>query len=307
MDESRVSVIIPAYSAAATICRAVDSVLAQTVAPHEVIVVDDGSPDDLAHVVTRTYGERVILLRRSNGGVSTARNAGIERATGNFVAFLDADDYWEPEKLACQLAVFERHPEVQLVAGRFFNQASDGTRSEWQNPRRELCDRVLCVNGPAAFANGTVVWTGTVIVRREALGAERFDTTFKVGDDVDMWVRLIAGRPMYFLSTPLAAYVFTTGSLSRASIDRECRDLLDVVARHRRLLGLLAARQWSARLWFHMSVGAPSRLAAVGRLLKSLLIWPLPLTSQIMPSTAPPRWRRLAVLLVGRGIARTSP
>ena len=127
VSTSKVSVVIPAYKSAGTICRAVDSVLAQTTAAHEVIVVDDGSPDNQNEVIERTYGERVILVRKPNGKTASARNAGIERATGDFIAFLDADDYWAPQKLATQLAVFERHLKVGMVAGRFIEQEPDGT------------------------------------------------------------------------------------------------------------------------------------------------------------------------------------
>src|SRR5437868_7863345 len=99
-----VSVVIPAYKAARTINRAVESVLGQTRRPAEVLVVDDGSPDgaDLAAALGR-YGDRVALFRKPNGGAASARNHGIDRAGGSVIGFLDADDYWEPDKLERQL------------------------------------------------------------------------------------------------------------------------------------------------------------------------------------------------------------
>ena len=109
MTEPSISVVIPAFRAERTIQRAMDSVLAQTKPASEIIVVDDGSPDNQAAIVSQ-YGPPVILLRQANGKTAVARNTGIERATGDFVAFLDADDYWEPEKLERQLAVFATHP-----------------------------------------------------------------------------------------------------------------------------------------------------------------------------------------------------
>jgi glycosyltransferase involved in cell wall biosynthesis len=109
MAEPSVSVVIPAFRAERTIQRAIDSVLAQSVPVQEVIVVDDGSPDDLAAIVQR-HGAPVILVRQANRGAAHARNTGIERSTGTYVAFLDADDYWEPRKLEYQLAVFARAP-----------------------------------------------------------------------------------------------------------------------------------------------------------------------------------------------------
>src|SRR5262245_43212492 len=105
MTSPTISTIIPAYRAAHTIARALASVLGQTYPSNEILVVDDGSPDDIAGAV-RPYGERVTLLRKPNGGAASARNLGLDRARGDLVAFLDADDYWEPHKLERQQSLF---------------------------------------------------------------------------------------------------------------------------------------------------------------------------------------------------------
>ena len=108
----RVSVVIPAFNAARYIRDAVDSVLEQTLKNLEIIVVDDGSADD-THRVLAVYGERIRYLPQPNSGVSTARNRGIEAARGEFVAFLDADDYFLcPTKLEEQIARFESQPQL---------------------------------------------------------------------------------------------------------------------------------------------------------------------------------------------------
>src|SRR5207253_2812039 len=106
-----VSTVIPAYRASRTIGRAVDSLLSQTRPPDEIVIVDDGSPDDLAAAV-KPYGDRVQLLRKVNGGAASARNLGIESARGDLIGFLDADDYWEPSKLERQLDILQRHPNI---------------------------------------------------------------------------------------------------------------------------------------------------------------------------------------------------
>jgi glycosyltransferase involved in cell wall biosynthesis len=101
-----VSVVIPTYNRARSITRAIDSVLTQTFQDIELIVVDDGSQDDTAEVLTR-YGDRLCLIRQENRGVSAARNKGIRAAHGNWIAFLDSDDEWRPTKLALQIACLE--------------------------------------------------------------------------------------------------------------------------------------------------------------------------------------------------------
>jgi glycosyltransferase involved in cell wall biosynthesis len=94
----RFSVIIPAYNSAATLTRAVESVLAQSWPAHEIIVIDDGSIDDTL-CVARGFGDRVRVIHQPNAGVSTARNRGAEAATGDWLAFLDADDWYYPNRL----------------------------------------------------------------------------------------------------------------------------------------------------------------------------------------------------------------
>jgi glycosyltransferase involved in cell wall biosynthesis len=111
---STVSVIIPFYNNAATLARAVESVIAQTMPAREIICVDDGSSDDWGAALVR-FGERVRTLRQSNQGPSAARNAGLAIATGDLVAFLDADDYWMPPMLERCAAALVADPDCALA------------------------------------------------------------------------------------------------------------------------------------------------------------------------------------------------
>src|SRR5262249_54539472 len=149
-----VTAIIPAYRAAHTIGRALDSVLSQSCPPDEVLVVDDGSPDDLAGAV-RLYEERVTLVHKPNGGAASARNTGLDQAHGDLVAFLDADDYWEHNKLEWQLAVFRRHPELGLACGRWFTELPGEPRVAPPPCTDEDFDRVLSATGGGAFSVAT--------------------------------------------------------------------------------------------------------------------------------------------------------
>jgi len=112
----RVSVVIPAYKSKRFIGEAVDSVLRQTVVDYEVIVVDDGCPEGTGRFVAETYGDRVTVIEQENGGPAVARNTGIQRSTGEWVAFLDSDDHWQPQKLEVQLETARRIPSTDSSA-----------------------------------------------------------------------------------------------------------------------------------------------------------------------------------------------
>ena len=120
MNAPLVSCVIPVYNGARYLAEALDSVLAQTHRPLEVIVVDDGSTDGSAELAAR-YRDPVRVVRQTHRGLAATRNAGVRSAAGDFVAHLDADDLWMPEKLARQLARFRERPEIDLGLSRFQN------------------------------------------------------------------------------------------------------------------------------------------------------------------------------------------
>jgi glycosyltransferase involved in cell wall biosynthesis len=113
-NESRVSVIIPNYNYGRFLSKAIQSVLDQTLPPHEIIVVDDGSSDD-STAITESFGDKVKLLTQANAGVGAARNHGVRESTGDFIAFLDSDDYWYPRKLERQVEIFAEDADVGIV------------------------------------------------------------------------------------------------------------------------------------------------------------------------------------------------
>jgi glycosyltransferase involved in cell wall biosynthesis len=277
MSDPSVTVIIPAYRAAGTIARALDSVLAQTTPAGEILVVDDGSPDDLAAVV-RTYEPRVTLIQKRNGGAASARNTGLDRARGTFIAFLDSDDYWEPHKLERQLALFRAHPELGLTCARWFTQMPGQTRtapSAECDPER---DRVVTASGEGVFSVMSKMWTGTLLVRRSVVGARRFTSGLEPAEDRDLWVRLVASAPVYLSSEPLATYVQEPGSLCRTNVDRDYGNMLRVVDRHRELLGPRGTRRWEIefyRKWAARHLGNGQPRAALRPAVKRLLRNPI--------------------------------
>jgi glycosyltransferase involved in cell wall biosynthesis len=264
-----VSVVIPAYRAAGTIGRALESVLGQSSPPREIVIVDDGSPDkNELRAALGPYGDHVALIRKLNGGAASARNLGIERSQGELIAFLDADDYWEPTKLERQLDVFSRHAEVGLVASRFFHQEPGQPRVDFpQVPDDRQFgsfqeDRLVMCSGQEVLSTTMRVLTSTVIVRREALGDERFVSGLEPAEDRDLWARLVASRPVYMLSDRLATAVLEPGSLSRSSVDVDFGNMIRVVRRNGTLLKSGELRNWERvffRLWAscHLGGGRP--------------------------------------------------
>ena len=124
-DAVTFSVIIPAYNSAATLARAIDSVLAQTCPAHEIIVVDDGSADDTLQLA-QGYGAPVRVIHQSNAGVSVARNRGAEAATGDWLAFLDADDWYYPDRLRWHAEWIAGDPTLDFLTGEYEYRREDG-------------------------------------------------------------------------------------------------------------------------------------------------------------------------------------
>jgi glycosyltransferase involved in cell wall biosynthesis len=251
MCRETVSVIVPYYRASETIVRAVKSALGQTVRPDEIIIVDDGSPDDAA-TATKEFGSSVTLICKPNGGAASARNLGIEHANGDWIAFLDADDYWEPSKLERQLAFSEG---VGLVGGGWFTEIPGQPRCIAKISQPAFFSRKFKPHDAEVFHVAMNLWTSTLIVRRTVLGDQRFDVDLDVAEDRDLWIRLVESTAVYLVPEPLATYVQWPGSLSNSDSDRDCRNMLKVLYRHAALLGpkevreqvAIVYRQWAGR------------------------------------------------------------
>ena len=258
MYRKTVSVIIPYYRASQTIARAVESALGQTVRPLEILIVDDGSPEDAAEA-TKQFGSSVTVIRKPNGGAASARNLGIEHAKGEWIAFLDADDYWEPAKLERQLASSEG---VGLVGSRWYTEDPGKPRCLAEIADPEFFGRMFRALSSEAFRVAMDLFTSVVLVRRNALGDQRFDSGLETAEDRDLWVRLVASTDVYLAPEPLATYVQLPGSLSNSDIDRDCRSMLKVVHRYAALLGAKGVREqeevvyrsWAGR---HLAAGKP--------------------------------------------------
>lgn len=203
------SVVIPLYDKAPYIVAAVNSVLAQTFQDFEVVVVDDGSDDGGAELVEAIADPRVSVVRQVNAGVSAARNTGISRAGGEWVAFLDADDWLHPHYLATLVDVQNKHPGADTVAAdHLLVGHSEGMwPPTWpatdDSPAVEVIEDL-----PFRWMVGPCLCSSAVAVRRSQL--LRMQPCFPVGEsrgeDLDLWFRLGENSPIALAHTPLAAY-----------------------------------------------------------------------------------------------------
>jgi glycosyltransferase involved in cell wall biosynthesis len=181
----RVSVIIPAYNCDRYITQAIDSVLSQDYWAYEVVVVDDGSTDTTPQKLA-DYGSRIRVIRQKNQGVSAARNRGIEEARGELVAFLDADDYFLPHKLAHQVLQFEAYPPVGIVHSGWQRIDQSGTPLIDVTPWKDVPELTL-----EHWLRWKPVLPSAMMFRRhwlEACGG--FDHRFSQAEDTDLVLRL---------------------------------------------------------------------------------------------------------------------
>ena len=191
-----VSVIIPTYNRAWAIREALDSILAQDYRDFEIVVVDDGSTDNTQQIL-ESY-QQVSVVRQDHLGVSAARNAGIARAAGSLIAFLDSDDSWLPGKLSVQVGMFDTNPDV-LICQTEEIWIKNGVRINPKKRHKKYSGMIfehcleLCIVSPSA-----------VMMRRclfDKIGG--FDETLSVGEDYDLWLRISCRFPVYLIKTPL--------------------------------------------------------------------------------------------------------
>lgn len=179
MQRESISVVVPTFNRPSYLVEAVASVLAQTIPAAELIVVDDGSTEDCSDCLA-PFRDRVTYLRQANAGIGAARNTGVARATGDFLAFLDDDDLWLPEKLACQLAAFRQRSELDVVYGHAEHFLSPDADDATREQLGRIAGKVLPTPLPSAM-----------LIRRAAF--ERvgpFDPTLQLGVDMDWFARL---------------------------------------------------------------------------------------------------------------------
>jgi glycosyltransferase involved in cell wall biosynthesis len=211
--ESGVAVILPAFKSSRFLRDALNSIFSQSLPASEIIVVDDGSPEDEESVVA-PFLDRVLYVRKENGGPASARNLGVAMTRSPLIAFLDADDLWEPQKLRTQVAFLQEHPDALLVGADAWEFGEGVPLRRWSRtggrqgiPKLDLGSLVL----------GNGLPTLTVTVRRESferVGGFNEDPRLIAVEDYDLWLRLAELGPLGYLDEPLARYRRRGASLS---------------------------------------------------------------------------------------------
>jgi glycosyltransferase involved in cell wall biosynthesis len=196
----KISVIIPTYNRASLIARAVDSVLSQTLNDFEVIIIDDGSKDNTKEVLQQ-YEGKIKYIYQNNGGISKARNRGIQESVGKYIAFLDSDDYWAPKKLEVQTKVLDENPRVGIVYARMpiVNEHGDILGMKPNGVSGKNFQELLRVWGDLP--------TSSVMTRRECFDRVGvFDDDLPPMEDIDMWLRIAHSYDLYEVEGKVLAY-----------------------------------------------------------------------------------------------------
>ncbi len=310
----KISVIIPAYNAAATVEAAVRSVLAQTVAPSQILVMDDGSTDETSQRL-QAFESRITVLRQANRGVAHARNVLCGQATGEIIAFLDADDVWHPAYLETQVAMLERHPEaVAGITGHVTFHAPGSYRWDTQSSDTKLsmekiepADFLKRYNqDPGSFGSPSFCCIPKKVLAQ--MGQEPFPVSISGADDFYLMNILPLYGPVVYSREPRVAYRVTAGSISSNQLKsvRLAVNAFELLAKiyqglpgrsHAQTFQLAFASKRRQYAKFLMGVNQPaearkqlkSALANPGGLLSLLKTFGVLLSTYLTPSFQP-RW-----------------
>jgi len=245
--QPKISVIIPTYNGEKFITRAIESVLNQTTPVHEIIVINDGSTDQ-THDVVQRYMDKIIYKMIPNGGVSRARNIGIEISCGDWVAFLDSDDEWLLNKLEQQVAFIKQYSEVGMIFSTY-----DLASGQHDNMQKIPFSQIHLLGQDAIRRNKPVIddcfyllfvenfiKTSTVMIRRDVLKQTGlFDENLRTVEDRDLFIRVANLTKVLFLGEPLVRKWQVSNSLGQENMgvinDRERVQWLNLGRYHEKI------------------------------------------------------------------------
>ena len=275
-----VSVVIPTYNYARFVGRAIDSALAQTATPAEIIVIDDGSTDETPQVLDR-YAGRVTTLRQANSGVSATRNVGISMARGDLVALLDSDDVWRPTKLERQLELLSRHPECGAIGCGVEVVGPEGIPlrfMDFVDAAGSPEDRLRAFALRQRWVGGSS--SGALIPRQVLTQIGGFDETLEAAEDWDLWLRISVAYPVRNVREPLTqVWDHRSGTFrnARRMAKWQYQVLTNLQGRHPELLDSMTVRRVRGMIEADAAgecYGAGAWLESAGHSARSLVAWP---------------------------------
>jgi CTP:molybdopterin cytidylyltransferase MocA len=285
-----VSVIIPAYNSEAFLENAIRSVLAQSYPIHEVIVVNDGSTDRTGELAA-AFGGQVRVVSQQNQGLAASRNNGVAAAASEFVAFLDSDDAWAPEKIERQLAAMAAQPDAVMCYTGLMVVHQDGSQVPTEPSAVEGLALRLRAGNPG-------IAPSSVLMRRVAfLQSGGFNVALRRCEDWEMWVRLIRIGPFCRVAEPLTLYTSNTTGLS--ADPKAMFEIAEGLLEGTLLAGLQGPERWlwRRRILSHQAYRSAMTARGAGKLreelrymLHSVSVWPSPFWH-------PARYKALAITL----------
>ena len=208
------SIVIPVFNKGAFVAKTLKSVLSQTFADFEIIIVNDGSTDESEARILEVSDSRIHYFTKKKEGVAVARNYGIDKASADYVCFLDADDYWYPEFLKTMHYFTSELPEQKVFATAIEIETKNRCiKALYSIPKKSDFE---VVNFFEASQKECVLWTSSVCIHKSVFDkVGTFDTKIKHGEDTELWIRIGLQFPIVFISKILSRYVYDERSVSR--------------------------------------------------------------------------------------------
>jgi len=243
-----ISVVCPTYNSAGFVLKTIESLVNQTYSQFEIIISDDGSVDNTCEIIEdyfkKSHFVNYKILKNKHAGVAATRNAGIKAASGQWIAFIDSDDQWFPNKLATVAKAIQEHPEVNFICNTEEFVRLDGRKElfdfgAWYNVHKLLPDQLLkrCI-----FA------TSAVICRRDLLLAVGcFDEKLSLAEDYDLWLKLSPLLKVFYIREVSGYYFERKGNLSSRKAWRWWLSTMQVLWRHHQKTSFLNFLYYATR------------------------------------------------------------
>ncbi|MHC9543672.1 MAG: glycosyltransferase family 2 protein [Vulcanimicrobiota bacterium] len=246
-ENTKISVVIPTYNIENYIRNTLMSVMNQTVLPHEVIVIDDGSTDSTPDIIREMEKEALPsllrLIRQNNSGPGAARNKVIIESTGKWIAFLDGDDQWLDCKLEKICNAIEANPPVNIVTHDRYDIDLDGVSHKREHHKKYNKKLPLF---PQLYRRNFLTTSSMVIKKQILLNKSCFDSSIPAGQDYDLWLKVAKFGNLVFLSEPLTQYTIRTKSIS-SDLMRRYHCLLGIHRRHMAYLDKLGGKPFALK------------------------------------------------------------